>query len=41
MDNFWFGPGEIEALLERVPEIQEALVWGEYDPNTGNDKVDK
>ena len=39
VENYWFGPGEIENLLEAVPEIAEAQVWAEYDPNTGNDII--
>ena len=39
VDNYWFGPAEIENLLEKVPGIDEACVWGEYDPKTGNDQV--
>ena len=39
VDNYWFGPAEIENLLEKEPTIDEACVWGEYDPNTGNDQV--
>ena len=40
VDNYWFGPAEIENLLEKVPGIDEACVWGEYDPKTGNDQVE-
>ena len=35
----WFGPLEIENALEQFYEIDEAFVWGDYDPNTGNDKA--
>ena len=37
VDNYWFGPGEIESVLEGSDEIEEAMVWGEYDPGSGND----
>ena len=39
VDNYWFGPAEIENLLEKEPDIFEACVWGDYDPKTGNDQV--
>ena len=39
VDNYWFGPGEIESVLEGSDEIEEAMVWGEYDPGSGNDLV--
>ena len=39
VDNFWFGPMEIEDLLEAIPDVQEAQVWGEYNPLTGNDII--
>ena len=39
VDNYWFGPGEIESMLEGNDEIEEAMVWGEYDPGSGNDLV--
>lgn len=39
VDNYWFGPGEIEEVLESVPEIHEVGVWGEYNPDTGNELI--
>ena len=39
VDNFWFGPEEIENLLEKNEDVQEACAWGEYDVETGNDQV--
>ncbi len=39
VDNYWFGPEEVENLLEALDDINEACVWGEYDINTGNDQV--
>ena len=35
VENFWFGAGEIEQVLEKQKDIKEAIVWGEYDPNKG------
>ena len=39
VDNYWFGPGEIESALESSQEVEEAIVWGKYDHTTGNDLV--
>ena len=39
VENFWFGPGEIENILLNEPEILDAVVWGVYDNTTGSDKV--
>jgi len=39
VDNYWFGPGEIENTLESIEEVEEAIVWGEYDHSTGNDQL--
>ena len=39
VDNYWFGPGEVESVLESSDDVEEAIVWGEYDPGSGNDQV--
>ena len=39
VSNYWFGPGEVEAALEELDGVVEAAVWGEYDTETGDDRV--
>ena len=39
MNNNWFGPGEVEALLEKIEVVKDAIVWGTYNKNTGDDTV--
>ena len=35
----WFGPADIENLIESIDEVKEAVVWGEYDHLFGHDKI--
>merc|ERR1719369_1967018 len=37
--NYWFGPGEIETVLEGMSQVMEACVWGHPDNETGDDIV--
>ncbi len=37
--SFWFGPADIENLIESIDEVEEAVVWGEYDHLFGHDKI--
>ena len=39
VSNYWFGPGELEDILEALEGIEESIVWGEYDLDTGNDRI--
>ena len=39
VNNCWVGPGEIENVLESEDDIDEAGVWGRYDPNTGSEVI--
>ena len=40
VNNCWIGPEEVEDVLESAGDIKEAVAWGEYDPNTGNDRIE-
>ena len=35
----WFSPVDIEYLIESQAQVKEAVVWGDYDHDSGNDKV--
>ena len=39
VSNYWFGPGEVEDVLEDIPCVTEAAVWGTYDKHSGDDLV--
>ena len=39
VSNYWFGPGEVENVLEEISCVAEAAVWGTYDNNSGDDLV--
>lgn len=39
VSNYWFGPGEVENVLEEIPCVAEAAVWGSYNKHSGDDLV--
>jgi len=39
VSNYWFGPGEVDTVLEEMPQVLEACVWGSYDKETGDDRI--
>jgi len=39
VSNYWFGPGEVENVLEEISCVAEAAVWGTYNKHTGDDLV--
>lgn len=39
VSNYHFGPGEIEAVLEEIPQVLEACVWGAYEKDLGDDRI--
>ena len=39
MDSAFFSPLEVEEVLEAMPEVGEAAVWGSTDSRGGNDLV--
>ena len=39
VSNYWFGPGEVENVIEEIPCVAEAAVWGTYNQQTGDDRV--
>eukprot|EP00092_Neocalanus_flemingeri_P001915 GFUD01002045.1.p1 GENE.GFUD01002045.1~~GFUD01002045.1.p1 ORF type:complete len:240 (+),score=74.53 GFUD01002045.1:99-722(+) len=39
VSNYWFGPGEVENVLEEISCVTEAAVWGTYDNKSGDDLV--
>ena len=39
VNSVWFSPVDIEYLIESQDVVKEAVVWGDYDHDSGNDKV--
>jgi len=40
VNNYWFGPMEIENVVEEMDGVVEVAVWGKFDKEQGDDIVD-